>query len=356
MREVLIEELMTTEVKCASPATLLSEIVLSMRDNRHSCIVITEHEKPVGIITERDIVKHFSDLIQKSQDYDPPAASLMSSPPVTVEAKTTLFEALVVARCHEIRHLPVTHTNGKLVGLATQTDLVTAHFRVLQAQTDILERAVAHRTQELLEVNNRLRELSLEDGLLKIGNRRAMEVDLSHTHAAARRYHRTYTVILGDIDHFKRYNDHYGHAAGDKALQEFVAVIKQTIRKSDRVYRYGGEELLLLLPETTGQDAERLGQRLLEAVADRAIPHLRHPMGVMTFSGGISGFEADRGTETWQDLVQRADSALYQAKSAGRNRIVSFAATDPEKASVNLALNSFVENVKRSTEREPSQT
>lgn len=328
MQEVLIEKLMTAEVKCAAPTAPLSELVQSMQTNRHSCMVIIENDKPIGIITERDIVKHFSELMQKGRDYDPPAAALMSSPPVTIAATSTLFEALVVARCHKIRHLLVTDANGKLVGLLTQTDLVTAHFRIIQTQTDNLDRAVAQRTQELLEVNDRLRELTLEDGLLKIGNRRAMEVDLSHTHAAALRYRRPYAVVLCDIDHFKQYNDTYGHPAGDKALQEIAAVIKQTIGKSDRVYRYGGEELLLLLPETTRQGAEKLGQKLRETIGQRAIPHALYPVGILTFSAGISCLGENGAAESWHELLQRADWALYQAKSTGRNRIVSFATTD----------------------------
>ena len=321
MQEIFIKDLMSTEIQCAAPATPLSEVVHAMRVNRHSCVLITELDQPIGIITERDIVKHFSELIQKGRDYDPPAASLMSAPPITVDAKTTLFEALVVARSHQIRHLPVTDSDGKMVGLATQTDLVTAHFRSIQTQTEILERAVAQRTQELLEVNRRLRELSFEDGLLKIGNRRAMEVDLAHTHATARRYQRTYAIIFTDVDHFKLYNDHYGHGAGDRALQEIAAAFKQTIRRSDRVYRYGGEELLLLLPETNRRGAENLGQKLLEAVAKCAIPHVGHSPSIVTISGGISCFDESGAAEGWRDLLHRADRALYRAKSAGRNRI-----------------------------------
>ncbi len=321
MQEILVESLMSAQIQCAAPATPLSEIVRAMRMKRHSCVVITEFHKPIGIITERDIVKHFSELIRKGSDYDPPATFLMSSPPVTVEAKTTLFEALVVARSHGIRHLPVTDGEGQMIGLVTQTDLVAAHFRVIQTQSEVLEQAVTHRTQELLEVNNRLRELCLEDGLLKIGNRRAMEVDLAHTHAAARRYQRPYAIILADIDHFKLYNDRYGHGAGDKALQQVAAVLKQIIRKSDRVYRYGGEELLLLLPETDRAGAQKLGGKLLEAVEKCAIPHMGHSAGIVTLSGGISCFGEDGTAESWEELLQKADGALYQAKNAGRNRI-----------------------------------
>jgi diguanylate cyclase (GGDEF)-like protein len=322
MREILIEALMSTEVQCAAPATPVAEIVQRMRVHRHSCVLITESQRPIGIITERDIVNHFSELIQKRAGNDARALDLMSSPPVTVETTTTLFEALVVSRAREIRHLPVIDADGKVAGLVTQTDLVAAHFNTIQSQSEMLEEAVAHRTQKLVELNNRLRELCLEDGLLKIGNRRAMEVDLAHTHAAARRYHRPYAVILSDIDHFKLYNDHYGHAAGDKALQKIAAVLRETVRKSDRVYRYGGEELLLLLPETNRRGAENLGEKLLKAIAQCAIPHQGHPAGIVTVSGGIGSLDEHGDADSWEDLLQSADRALYRAKNAGRNRIM----------------------------------
>ncbi|MDH3442542.1 MAG: GGDEF domain-containing protein [Deltaproteobacteria bacterium] len=329
MREVLINDLMTTGVQCSAPATHLSEVVRSMQTNRHSCMVITENSMPVGIITERDIVMRFSELMQAGSNYDPPAARIMSSPAVTVSAQASLMDALVVAKSNEIRHLPVTNREGRLVGLVTQTDLVRAHFRVVEAQIGVVDRAVADRTQVLMEANMKLKELMLEDPLLGIGNRRAMEVDLAHTLEAARRYHRPCAVILCDLDNFKLYNDHYGHPAGDKALQESVTVIKQVLRKSDRAYRYGGEELLLLLPETTREGAEELAQRLLAAVVNLGIPHVCHPLGILTFSGGISCVGEVDVKESWKDLVRRADWALYRAKSAGRNRVVSFAKIEP---------------------------
>ncbi|MGH7930855.1 MAG: GGDEF domain-containing protein [Candidatus Binatia bacterium] len=133
---------------------------------------------------------------------------------------------------------------------------------------------------------------------------------------SARRYQRPYAIILPDVDHFNLYNDRYGHDAGDKALQEIAAMMKQTIRKSDRVYRYGGEELLLLLPETDRPGAENLGQKLLQAVANRAIEHIGHSAGIVTFSCGVGYFDLSAAAASWHDLSQRADRALYQAKSA----------------------------------------
>ena len=329
MQEILIKNLMTEEVHCASPATRLSQVIRAMKENRHSCMVITNDKTAVGIITERDIVYHFADLIQKGQDYDPEAASIMSRQLVTVREHTDLFEALVIARSNQIRHLPVVNNQNQLVGVVTYTDLVAAHFRVIETQRDLLERAVAHRTHELLEVNKKLQELSLEDPLLKIGNRRAMEVDLEHTHAAAQRYMRPYAITLLDVDHFKLYNDYYGHVAGDEVLKQLALFLKSVVRKTDRLYRYGGEEILILLPETLPDGAQTLGQRLIDGLAEKRIPHELHPLKVVTMSGGITGFDQAAPNETWFEVVQRADCALFGAKTGGRNRVASLYLNDP---------------------------
>ncbi|MBM4264002.1 MAG: diguanylate cyclase [Deltaproteobacteria bacterium] len=328
MQDLEIRSLMTKAVKCTTPTTPLSQVVQTMKDNRHSCMVVVENNRPVGIVTERDIVKRFLELQQQGKDYDPPAGAVMSAPPVTVAEHTQLFEALVLAKSNQIRHLPVVDGSGELVGLVTQTDLVSAHFRVLETQTEILERAVANRTQELMDVNRKLREMSLEDPLLKIGNRRSMEVDLNFTHASALRYQRPYAVVLFDVDHFKLYNDHYGHVAGDEALKEVAGLLKESVRKTDRVYRYGGEELLVLLPETSREGAKTLAHRMIYGVMDKKIAHEKHPLKVVTISGGLSGPDEAAGQEPWHDVVQRADCALYKAKGSGRNRVVSLFYSD----------------------------
>ena len=336
MQEIVIKALMTAPVICASPTTSLLEVVATMKEDRHSCMVIVENDIPVGIITERDVVKHFAELIQQPNIA---VSAIMTSPAITVSEQLGLIEALVIAESNQIRHLPVTQNSGKLVGLVTQTDLVTAHFRVVEAQREILERSVAERTRELLQVNKRLQELSLEDSLLKIGNRRAMEIDLEHTHETARRYQRPYGIILLDVDHFKLYNDYYGHLAGDEILKQLGAFIKATVRKSDRIYRYGGEEILILLPETSPGGAQSLGQRILDELVKQRIPHENQPLKVLTLSAGVSGPDLDAASEPWHEVVQRADCALFAAKTSGRNRVVSLYLTDvneSEKAAASL--------------------
>lgn len=116
----------------------------------------------------------------------------------------------------------------------------------------------------LSDANRELLRLAREDPLLGIGNRRAMEISLDHIHELSVRYGRPYSLLLFDVDHFKSYNDSYGHPAGDVALQRLAQQVVDSLRKSARVYRYGGEELLAMLPETELQFAQQTAARILE--------------------------------------------------------------------------------------------
>ncbi|TCK19105.1 diguanylate cyclase (GGDEF)-like protein [Thiogranum longum] len=323
MTQIPIHKLMTQHVELLSPATPLHSVAHAMQSKRHSCVVLGEDKIPAGIITERDLVSILGRILDEPELANEPAANFMSTPPCTVDDKQTLFDALVISRADGVRHLPVVNNSGKLVGLITQTDLAQAHFQVIEEQQHVIERAIHKRTEQLVAANAELQSLSMEDGLLHIGNRRAMEVDMEHTHARAVRYNQTYTTVLLDVDFFKAYNDHYGHMAGDDALKQTASIVKSAIRKSDRVYRYGGEELLLLLPDTGPDGGAILTQRILKALQDTAITHCKSPYGVITMSAGIANHdpEQEASATDWSAVVHAADQRLYQAKEAGRNRV-----------------------------------
>ncbi|WP_244161305.1 GGDEF domain-containing protein [Pseudomonas anguilliseptica] len=118
-----------------------------------------------------------------------------------------------------------------------------------------------------------------------------------------------------DLDHFKRINDNHGHQAGDQVLVDFVKLIKSSSRKEDRLFRFGGEEFLLLLPNTERAGLLAAAQHLQQQVAQ----HLHGPGGVVTMSIGGAILRRD---EHWESMLQRADERLYRAKNAGRNCII----------------------------------
>jgi diguanylate cyclase (GGDEF)-like protein len=139
------------------------------------------------------------------------------------------------------------------------------------------------------------------------------------------RYGHTYAAALCDVDHFKKYNDHHGHLAGDEALKAVAGAIAKGLRSGDEVYRYGGEEFMVLLPEQTEDKARIALERVRTSVESLALPHLgTDPPGVVTVSIGIAAMMKDDDAP-WEAWIRRADLALYRAKGDGRNCVRSFA-------------------------------
>jgi diguanylate cyclase (GGDEF)-like protein len=317
--DILVSSLMTANVISTTANAQLTDVIQSMVDNRYSCMVVVEDGLPIGIITERDIVRIMGQFISDRPQPPVQVADFMSVPVATVPENTNLFEALVISSAQKIRHLPVVSAEGRLVGLVTQSDLAKAHFKIYDKQREIIELYVTQRTQELLLANEQLRSFSLVDALTGLGNRRAMEVDLEHTHSQALRYKRSYSVALFDVDHFKLYNDCYGHKAGDSALRRISEQLQKSIRTCDRLYRYGGEEILLIMPETALYGALILADRTLAGLADLKIPHEMSSHGIITLSCGIATQVESGGYDSWEGLVDLADRGLYASKNNGRN-------------------------------------
>jgi two-component system chemotaxis response regulator CheY len=199
---------------------------------------------------------------------------------------------------------------------AVRTRLVAAE------RVTALHGRLADSQHHLKQANRELLSLSLTDTLTGLGNRRRMEEDLTRTHARAIRVGRSYGMMLLDIDHFKLYNDHYGHQAGDDALRQLALCLGESVREDESIYRYGGEEFLVLMPDCSVEEAGLAGERIRQAVTERAIPHGFRPTTppLVTLSGGVSCW-APGSTHSVPDLLYRADRALFEAKSAGRNRV-----------------------------------
>lgn len=170
----------------------------------------------------------------------------------------------------------------------------------------------------LRERENLVREfkrLVSTDGLTGIHNRMKVELLMTAEVLRSKRYGRLLSVLLIDVDHFKQVNDNYGHSIGDSVLRDVAAVLNDNIREADILGRWGGEEFLIVAPETDTDGALRFGEKLREAVErHRFIKDIR-----ITISIGVATLMEGE----WEDdMVRRADEAMYQAKESGRNRIV----------------------------------
>lgn len=182
-----------------------------------------------------------------------------------------------------------------------------------------LHRRLAFQNEELEKLNRMLFEQSRADPLTLLGNRLRLREDLEVLHGRAKRYDHNYAVVLCDIDHFKSYNDHYGHLAGDDALRRVAEAISSGLRDGDAAYRYGGEEFLIVLPEQDVGMASEIADRLRRTVEDLSIPHEANtPGGVVTISAGVAVLA---GAGDADELLKEADAALYEAKEAGRNTV-----------------------------------
>lgn len=184
-----------------------------------------------------------------------------------------------------------------------------------------LELRVAERTDELRELNSQLHAMSLTDALTGIANRRRFDGVLEQEWNRARRSGEWLALAVVDVDWFKRYNDHYGHPAGDACLRRIAQTLAATVNRStDLVARYGGEEFVFLAPATDLAGVQGMANKLLQAVEALALPHEFSPLGRVSVSIGVAAMVP--GQERSADaLVARADAALYEAKRQGRNRV-----------------------------------
>jgi len=185
-------------------------------------------------------------------------------------------------------------------------------------------------------LNLRLEAISVTDDLTGMYTRRYFFDRCEEYLRAARRHGLPLSLIMVDIDHFKRVNDDFGHQMGDKVLREVASLVHGALRASDICARYGGEEFVILLPYTEEGEALTLAHRLLETVACHLFP-VREDIGRITISVGLSCLDMDHpvGVEA---LISRADGALYRAKREGRNRVCVAELVHSSKGAVNLRL------------------
>jgi diguanylate cyclase (GGDEF)-like protein len=184
--------------------------------------------------------------------------------------------------------------------------------------------------KELLETNKRLELLSITDGLTKLHNHRFFQDELARAFEESQRYQRPLSMVMIDIDFFKKINDTYGHAVGDEMLKAVARLYKESTRSTDLVARYGGEEFAVMMPETSLEDGIAFAEKIRVALESTQIPTQAGLLNA-TVSLGVASVPHSR-IHTSKELIVAADKALYRAKKRGRNQVQAEMRRDPGRA------------------------
>lgn len=287
-------------------------------------ICVDSGEKALELLIQKDFSVILSDQRMPGMGGTELLAKTAELSPETTRVVLTAFtetkEVLdAINRAHIYRYVTKPWDNAELVGIIRQA--AERHWLLRQNRLLLrdLEQQVLDRTAELERANKKLSELAMTDPLTHVMNRRALFERFQQEIDRSSRYQHSLVAVMIDVDHFKAFNDMEGHVLGDEALKKLAQMISANVRKTDLLGRYGGEEFIVLMPETKVKHALEICERLRAAV-ERTPMQGSRGSAYLTVSIGVAGFPEEGATP--KELVHAADQALYEAKEAGRNRVV----------------------------------
>jgi diguanylate cyclase (GGDEF)-like protein len=307
------------------------------REEKSQTILVADDEPINRTLIQRRLERAGYRVLVAENGREAVAAALGSLPDLIIlDVMMPLMDGLEACRLikdnEATRNVPVIflsardETDVKVRGLALgANDYISKPFKAeeLLARVEVAMRLKRERddlrsnADEALATALDAQERAMTDGLTGMLNRYGLQRVLTHEHAEARRYTRPLSCLMVDLDNFKTINDSFGHIAGDAALKQVAAILTQVVRGSDMVSRYGGDEFLVLLPETDLEGADALGEKIRAEAASQAFgddsPHFH-----LTLSIGAATLADD---ESGNDMIARADMALYAAKEQGRDRV-----------------------------------
>ncbi|HTL47232.1 MAG TPA: diguanylate cyclase [Verrucomicrobiae bacterium] len=305
-----IGSIMIPDVVALSPDASITEAAQKLTEHRIGAVVVVENGKLVGILSERDFVTKI--FAQKRELEKLRVSDVMTQKLITARPDYSLGKVLEEMKESHIRHVPVVDAEGHVLGIVSMRDLLT-------------------RVEENLRnlVRERTKDLSI-DPLTGLYNYRFFNDYLDAEISRSLRRGYLFCLLFIDIDRFKAFNDTQGHSQGNLLLKEFAKILRPemgegpkvdfSIRRSDIAVRMGGDEFVLILPETNRAGAMTCAERMRKAV-EHQLYHLGSDDIRITVSIGIAEFPSDATKK--EDLIERADQALYKAKRTGRNRVIS---------------------------------
>lgn len=315
-----LAKLVVRNVYTSEKKEKLTKIMSEMARRKISCAVVVEDHKPIGILSERDIVRLAA---KKKIENSTLVEDVMSSPACTLKESTSVENAIKFMRKEGFRRFPVVDDQDGLIGLVTQSDIVKAAEKSMRDYARELE-------ARMEKASKRTARLIMTDDLTGLYNRRYLKDRLSEEFDRSKRYSLPISCMMIDIDRFKAVNDRFGHPAGDTVLKRLAKLLVRSLRHGDVCARIGGEEFFILLPHTMLAGARVVANRLRASVGDTAF-RLGRKQTRITLSIGLCNLPAHEPADA-NDFLRMADDALYAAKRKGRNRVETYAPPVKAKA------------------------
>lgn len=290
--------------------TVLREIFDYFASNSADVVLITKRDATVGILTLKDLIHGLRDCENLSLTVN----RIMSSPVRTFPSACSIAEVLDTMVHEEFDKIVVNDENGTVIGVMDRRHLLSLCYTQL---TPLIkhEHNIIQSMLGLAGENERgLLKLATTDALTGIGNRRLFEEIFQAHQSLGERYDVTLFLLMFDIDNFKSINDTFGHVAGDSVLKELAELVSQSIRKSDILIRWGGEEFTILLQYPDPISVMKIAEHIRHAIDKHSFKTIVH----VTCSFGLTSIYP---TETLDEVIERVDKALYRAKADGKNRV-----------------------------------
>jgi len=295
-------------VKWVQPDLITNDVLSDMFHNDFESVIVVENLKPIGILTTKDIVK----LIKEDLDLSLPLSHYMITPVETISKNTSLKDALDFIKSKHYKRVVVSDEDGLLAGVITQKELISLTYNNWSLM-------MREHQKELQEINTILKNknkeyelLASKDPLTGLYNRYKFEQLYYSSIKHIQQRNATISLIMLDIDHFKRVNDTYGHNIGDQVLKTIATILTTHLRDIDVICRWGGEEFIILLPTVHKEDAFKIAQKLHRIIKNTDFTTVHY----VTASFGVIEIDNYNKIET---SVELADKALYLAKNSGRN-------------------------------------
>jgi diguanylate cyclase (GGDEF)-like protein len=286
----------------------ISDLLQEMTSKQYESVVIVENFKPIGIFTTKDIIK----IIKNNQNLELSVSLYMSSPVDTISKNCSVKEALEFIKEKHYKRVVVVDEEGKMSGIITQKELISLSYSRWAMLIKEHHEELTQINASLLNKSKKYEVMASTDSLTGLYNRRKFSELYNSSYLTMEQRGNEMSLLILDIDYFKKINDTFGHAIGDGVLIQISHTLLKNLRNIDIICRWGGEEFVVLLPAVDVKHAMFLAEKLRKSVEMLEIDMV----GRVTASFGITQVDGD---DTVEAVVDRADKALYEAKASGRN-------------------------------------